>query len=81
MPYIKSDEVKFGDVVKAPPRLSAKPRGSDKKKTKMDTETNRIDDIPVLGLRHKQDIKEERTRVIDQYRLSKKINLNKRTRC
>ncbi len=87
-----TDEVKFGEVVKAPPRLSARPRGSDKKTRKVPQlellkklSTTPLapgppgpPDPPVhVGLKHKRDIEEERTRAISEYRMAKKAKMAK----
>ncbi len=80
-PYVCTDEVKFGDIVKAPPQLSAKPRGGiDRKCSKRNVPTKDADLNPVpiqLGLKRKEDLKVERTRAIAEYRMAKKIKQNR----
>lgn len=80
-----ADEVKFGEVVRAPPRLSAKPRGSEKKvrqshKSELLETTSPIDTgspAAVVGLKHQRDVEEERVRVVSEYRMAKQLRLTK----
>ena len=75
------DKVKFGEVAKAPPRLSIKPRGSEKKTNKkvlVESRTTLALKNPdgeaksqVIGLKCKQLLEEDRIRAIKEYRLSK----------
>jgi len=65
-----SDEVKFGEVVQAPPSLSAKPRGSRPRKRGQEGGTTTS--LPVLGFKEKHDLVEERLKIISKYRLMKK---------
>ena len=85
------DEVKFGEVVSAPPRLSAKPRGHQGKerkeelllheKLKSATPDAMVAKKPKqsvhVGLKRKQDLEMERDRVIQLYRQTKKANLSR----
>ena len=82
------DEVKFGEVVQAPPRLSAKPRGFEKKSKK----TPKLEPLPnpdhvsthklsTGGLKRQKDIEEERVKVIGKYREVKAARLKERTAC
>ena len=77
-----TDEVKFGEVVQAPPRLSTRPRNA-KKKSKLEpieTAGPVADSSKVLprGLRHLKDIEEERETVISKYREVRKTRLKQR---
>ena len=78
-------------MVQAPPRLSAKPRGSGKtsQKARQLELFKKIPPalapppkplLPVVGLKHKQDLEEERFKVISTYRKAKKARLDKRTK-
>ena len=84
---IFSDEVKFGEVVSAPPQLQAKPRGcwanpSHPKSLLLHQKVSSSSQgpatkptstrPPVVGLRRKQDLEIERERVINVYRRKKK---------
>lgn len=81
-----TDTVKFGEVVQAPPRLSAKPRGSEKMSRKtpkyglmkasslLDPTTDRSQ-LSTGGLKRQKDIEEEREAVIKKYREMKKVKL------
>ena len=65
-------------MVKAPPRLSAKPRGSErkaKKTPKLQPSETPPTNMPMRGLKHKRDIEEEREKIISQYRLAKRVRL------
>ena len=81
------DEVRFGEVVQAPPQLKAKPRGSQAKPShsKLLLLHQKITSFPqdctackpktrtpTAGLKRKQDLEIERERVISVYRQRKK---------
>lgn len=84
---LPTDEVKFGEVVKAPPRLSAKPRGAKdvsrktpkhellKACSSLATDTK----LSIGGLKRQKDVEEERELVIRKYREMKKVKLRHRT--
>ena len=68
-------------MVQAPPQLSAKPRGSDKRSK---VESTAPEDTPTAtqhqhGLKYQQDIELERARVVEEYRLAKKLKAKDRT--
>ena len=83
-----SDKVHFGEVVQAPPRLAARPRGSVKEtrknkahslllmKTLESGERRSKEGVAtrkaVVGLKRQRDIEIEREKAIEQYRLMKK---------
>ena len=79
-----ADEVRFGEVIKAPPKLDAKPRGSQFiKKTEGNGSLRLLSSslcqpMHVVGLKHEQDMQDERLRVISAYRLVKKLKTDKR---
>lgn len=89
---VSADQVKFGEVVKAPPKLNAKPRGSQStKKTRRNSmltfastlsssSSSACERMPV-GLKHEQDMEDERLRVISSYRLTKKIKMHRTHWC
>ncbi len=67
--------MKFGEVVQAPPRLSAKPRGSQPKRKKgvvTSASSSLVDNPPVVGLKEEHDLEQERLKMISHYRLAKK---------
>ena len=77
------DEIKFGEVVTAPPRLAARPRGSQKKSSKGPTTLLLQEKLnpkehassvpnPAMGLKRKQDLVSEREKAIEMYRQTKK---------
>ncbi len=67
-----ADTVQFGEVVSAPPKLSAKP-GKKTLVVKDKTESSPA----VVGLKRKQDLEEEREKLIQHYRLVKKRRTEK----
>lgn len=81
--------MKFGEVVRAPPRLSAQPRGaqkSDKKqKALLLQEKGNPDrsDVAVarkqypVALKRRHDLEIERKKAIDTYRLTKRAKLSR----
>ena len=82
-----SDDVKFGEVVQAPPQLAAKPRGSKTShstssslllhhKTSLREDHNKVA-RPSQGLKRKLDLETERERVINVYRHKKKTALGR----
>ena len=87
-PVFTSDEIKFGEVAGAPPRLSAKPRGCHKKVQRREKQRklllqekleSGVSDTAVakrpkqpVGLKRKWDIEAERDRAIQIYRQTKK---------
>lgn len=84
--FLCTDKVKFGEVVQAPPRLSAKPRGSDKilrkthkqelsKASSLLDLTTDMSKLSTGGLKRQKDIEEEREAVIKKYREMKKVKL------
>ena len=80
-------------MASAPPRLIAKPRGSLKTSTKVksqdakpnpETDKSMTKDlnpstvsVHVVGLKRKQDIEDERERMIQEYRVTKKAKLSR----
>ena len=79
------DEVRFGEVVQAPPQLKAKPRGSvrttgsfskslllHRKLHREQTDKLTSNPSPVVGLKRKLDLEIERERAINVYRQTKK---------
>ena len=88
------DEVRFGEVVQAPPELKAKPRGSqrssafpsqplllEEKMSASQRQSQRTRSAPsqqIMGLKRKHDLKLEREHVISVYRKAKAAALVKR---
>ena len=74
--FTPADTVRFGEVVTAPPKLSAKPRRkSDKAQVTLPSDkSDKPEQGPavIVGLKRKQDIEEERERLIQRYRMAKK---------
>lgn len=85
---IHADHVKFGEVVQAPPTLSARPRGSEKKSNnRAASSAAKLEFLKtcpwlldpskpaVVGLKHQKDVEEERETAIMAYRQAKKLRL------
>ncbi len=69
-----TDTVRFGEVVSAPPTLSAKPRRKIGQVSIVNSGTNKTVSGPVVvGLKRKQDLEEEREKLIQRYRMAKKM--------
>lgn len=66
--------MEFGEVVSAPPRLSAKPRRKAPKTSVPSSEEGQeiVQNTAVVGLKRKQDLEEEREKLIQKYRMVKK---------
>ena len=85
--------VQFGEVAHAPPQLSAKPRGTQKKskgeriqslllQKSLDSKklSNDAKEIPlpvVIGLKRKHDLEIERERAVEMYRQSKRTKMSR----
>ena len=81
---LSTDQVKFGEVVQAPPQLKSKPRGSKPTTAskpllllhqKMTASHKPTHTPPVVGLKRQKDLETERERVISVYRQIKKAAL------
>ncbi|KAL5473179.1 hypothetical protein EMCRGX_G027628 [Ephydatia muelleri] len=82
---IAKDRVSFGEVVQAPPKLTAKPRGKLQPlkhtplllENKLQPKAQQDDKGQCVGLKRKQDLEAERQAAIEAYRLAKQQRILK----
>ena len=82
---IVKDRVLFGEVVQAPPKLTAKPRGKLQPlkhtplllEDKLRPKAQQDDKGQCVGLKRKQDLEMERQAAIEAYRLAKQQRILK----
>jgi len=67
-----TDEVKFGEVVNAPPKIDAKPRRS-KPSIAAQTIASGSSTTAIVGLKRQNDLECERETLIQHYRRLKKV--------